>query len=688
MCPEIRFGVYSAGLKRRDRTHPVIVAGIQSVYQRACELDAFDLILVDEAHLIPPEGDGMYRQFLTDAKVVNPNVRLVGLTATPFRLKTGPICTPDGLLNSICYEAGVRELIRDGYLCPLVTKAGRTKIDTSTLHERSGEFVADETEDLMDHDDLVEAACAEIMEHTANRQACLIFASGIRHGQHTVRVLTEKHGVECGFVYGDTPSDVREALLDRFRTGELKYLCNVNVLTTGFDATNIDCVVLLRPTLSPGLYYQMVGRGFRLHPGKLNCLVLDFGGNVLRHGPVDQIRVPDAKRPGGGPAPAKECPDCHALIAIGYARCPQCGYEFPPRERHKHEAKASDAAVLASQITTTRYVVQDVRYGVHIKRGAAEDEPRSMRVTYKVGWHQYKSEWICFEHEGYARDKAIAWWRSRSPDPVPLTAQEAVDLANCGALRRPVPSMFVASQVNPTSVSWATKSESYPRPFQPARKPAAIRPRFLSEEAAMDLAFKLRKAALVCAELGYPVFPCVPGDKIPLTQHGFKDATTDPDQIERWWDQHPLANIGIATTGLLVVDVDGSSNPWLADKPERLADLACGPVALTANGGRHCVFRQPAGKNWRCTENRLAPKVDTRADGGYIVAPPSVVDGKAYKWALGSDLDCVRESLPEPPAWLVEELDRLGTPTSAQVAVVRRSRTKSRRASGTRRWRD
>lgn len=433
VCPEIEFGIYSAGLKRRDTRNPVIIAGIQSVYKRACELDAFDLVLVDEAHLIPLEGEGMYRQFLADAKVVNPELRIVGFTATPFRLKTGPICTPEGVLNHICYEVGVRELIRDGFLCPLVSKAGKAKADTTTLHVRGGEFVADEVEALMDQESLVRSACAEIDEHTTSRNACLIFAAGVKHGEHIVRVLAERHDIECGFVTGETSTKERDTTLDRFRRGELKYLCNVNVLTTGFDAPHIDCVALLRPTLSPGLYYQMVGRGFRLHPSKENCLVLDFGGNVLRHGPVDDIKVTTMRR-GSGQSPAKECPECQAVIAAGYARCPQCGYEFPPPERTKHDAKASEAGVLSGQVTTTKYRVHDVIYSVHTKRGASEDAPKTLRVDYKVGWYQYKSEWICFEHEGYARQKAIAWWRRRSPDPVPDTAQRAVEIIEGGGL--------------------------------------------------------------------------------------------------------------------------------------------------------------------------------------------------------------------------------------------------------------
>jgi len=116
VCPEVEFGIYSAGLNRRETDKLAIVAGIQSVYKRACELDAFDLVIVDECHLIPEGGEGMYRTFLAEAKVVNPHLRVIGLTATPFRLSSGPICTPDGILNHICYEVGVRELIRDGYL--------------------------------------------------------------------------------------------------------------------------------------------------------------------------------------------------------------------------------------------------------------------------------------------------------------------------------------------------------------------------------------------------------------------------------------------------------------------------------------------------------------------------------------------------------------------------------------------
>ncbi|MBI1373334.1 MAG: DEAD/DEAH box helicase [Phycisphaera sp.] len=438
MAPDLwhQIGVYSAGLKSRDTDHPIIVAGIQSVYRRAAELDRFDLILIDEAHMIPPSGDGMYQQFLRDAKVVNPNVRLIGLTATPYRMTTGTICAPapDGLLNHVCYEVGVRQLIVQGYLCPLKTKAGRRKADFESLHLRGGEFIAGEVEALMDDDSLVRSACREIVDHTQDRHSVLIFAAGVQHALHVQRVLGEI-GHDCGFVCGDTLPFERGETLERFKNGELQYLVNVNVLTTGFDAPNIDCVAMLRPTNSPGLYYQMVGRGFRLHPSKENCLVLDFGGNILRHGPVDALQVKDPGS-GNGEAPAKECPQCNALIHAAYAVCPECGHEFPPPKREQHDRQASTAGIISGEVTETEHEVQDIFYSAHVKRDAPEGHPRTLRIDYRVGFNDHRSEWVCVEHPlgSYARQKAEVWWHARSNDPCPTDADEAVELAEAGAL--------------------------------------------------------------------------------------------------------------------------------------------------------------------------------------------------------------------------------------------------------------
>jgi len=298
----------------------------------------------------------------------------------------------------------------------------------------------------MDTDELVSAACREIVEMTKDRRAVLIFAASVAHAEHVQTTLERVIGDECGLVTGDTPTAERDHLIARFK-GEriaanlfgdthppLKYLVNVNVLTTGFDAPNVDCIVLLRPTASPGLYYQMVGRGFRLCPDKTDCLVLDYGGNILRHGPVDAIQVAERPGNGGGQAPAKECPECQAVIHAAYSVCPDCGYEFPPPENGKHDARASDEGILTGQVIDTEYDVTDVFYSVHTKRGAGEDVPKTMRITYQVGLNDFQSEWVCPEHDGWARQKFEQWWLRRSNDPLPDTAEQAVGIAEAGGV--------------------------------------------------------------------------------------------------------------------------------------------------------------------------------------------------------------------------------------------------------------
>ena len=189
----------------------------------------------------------------------------------------------------------------------------------------------------------------------------------------------------------------------------------------------------------------------------------------------------------------------------------------------------------------------------------------------------------------------------------------------------------------------------------------------------------LLTAALRYAMMGYSVFPCAPGGKHPITQRGYLDATTDAGQIERWWARHPRANVGITAEGMLVIDIDGGDNTWPGE-PDRAADLAgAGAVALTPRGGRHYLFRRPEGKSWKCSASKLAPGVDVRTDGGYIVAAPSETEYGSYRWGEGLELDDPLGQLPDPPAWLAAALDALGTntlngvgapaPTSAHVAA-------------------
>jgi hypothetical protein len=179
--------------------------------------------------------------------------------------------------------------------------------------------------------------------------------------------------------------------------------------------------------------------------------------------------------------------------------------------------------------------------------------------------------------------------------------------------------------------------------------------------------------ALNYAELNYPVFPCAPGRKHPLTPHGFHDATTVAERIEAWWTQNPNANVAIPTTGLVVIDVDGPANSWLAALGDRGRDLMAGPVASTPGGGRHYIFRAPHNVRIRSRAGHIAPRVDVRAEGGYILVPPSLVGGKPYKFVPGLELEQPRERLPEPPDWLLPQLveDAPSPPTAPRAATGR-----------------
>ena len=679
-------GVYSAGLNRRDMEHSAIIAGIQSVYTKAFEFDPFDLIVVDEAHLIPADGEGMYRKFLADAKLVNPGVRLVGLTATPYRLKSGSICEPDNLLNHVCFEVGVRDLIQQGYLSKLVSRCSRKRIETEGVKIEGGEYVAKQLEKKAEG--ILPAAVAEAVVECEKRKSVLVFTAGVENGRKVASLL-EDHGESVAEVYGETMDGLRESAIEDFKAGRVKWLVNVNVLTTGFNATNIDAVVCLRPTMSLGLWYQMVGRGFRLHPGKenciaegqrvltdhglipiervtiemkvwdgeefvvhdgvvfqgfqevityagltatpdhrvwtkegwktigecafeqaaiaitgdgwsvvredegrfrrgssprlkeqgilvggmhwmrralaaglrqfkarisrlpemrqsaigsqvacakgcccettmhksercsiprlwrsrhlfqfcfthsnggldsrepwitsghgvgshrqqrpllarqpeirdgeraktkheksrqktkvydilnagprrrftvegllvSNCLVLDFGQNLQRHGPIDLIE-PTKKLGKPGVAPHQTCPECRTEIYASYDRCPECDFLIrEAKEKKQIDQTPAVGTIVSNELQT--YQVKRTEYSLYMRKTWKEGEPRTMRVSYEIGWNNYIHEWVCFEHFGYAGDRARDWWALRSPDPFPKDSEHAVQAAQNGAV--------------------------------------------------------------------------------------------------------------------------------------------------------------------------------------------------------------------------------------------------------------
>ena len=290
-------GIYSAGIGQRDTWSQIIFCGIASVYRRAHEFGEIDLLIVDEAHLIPNNSSTMYRQFIQQLQAANPAIKIVGLTATPFRLDSGRLDSgEEALFDGVAYSVSVRALIDDGYLAPLVSKGMDTVIDLTDVKKRGGEYVTGDLQRACDKTAITEAAITEIEAYGQDRKGWLIFCTGVEHAQHVAQSI-EYRGYSAKTITAYTPKAERDEIVADYKAGKIRALASVGVLTTGFNAKHVDLIAFLRPTLSTGLYIQMSGRGMRTFPGKTNCLVLDFAGNVRRHGPVDD---PEIKEPGKG----------------------------------------------------------------------------------------------------------------------------------------------------------------------------------------------------------------------------------------------------------------------------------------------------------------------------------------------------------------------------------------------------
>jgi DNA repair protein RadD len=444
LIPGVDVGIYSAGLKSREIHNTVVVAGIQSVFRKAEDLGRRHLILVDECHLCSDLEESMYSTFLNAMKQQE-GLRIVGLSATPFRTGTGPICGPDRIFQRIVFEAKTAQLIAEGFLCPITNKVAEAEVNTDKVGLRGGEFVESEMQAAFDVDEKVQAACAEIIEKTQGRHSVLVFASGVHHAEQIAELLPES-----AVVTGETLPIERAETLRRFVAGELRFLVNVDVLTTGFNAKCVDAIAILRATMSPGLFCQMVGRGLRLHEGKTSCLLLDFGQNISRHGSIDDENFGRSEGKGRAGVAAengrgKRCPSCELDVSPATVVCPECNFIFPRDRELKHDITADETSQLTGAIPPEEWEVKDVVVRVHTKRDD-EHAPQTVRVDYVCGKTGVAGnlttilipEWTCPGHQGFARLKFLAWWDARSICDPPDNATDAVALINMGVCRRPV----------------------------------------------------------------------------------------------------------------------------------------------------------------------------------------------------------------------------------------------------------
>lgn len=386
--------------------------------------------LVHNCHLIGETEAGKYRQFIAALMKYNPAMRVVGWTGTDFR-GNGIFLTQqdEPIFHGVASRVTMRELLDRGFLAPLVSGGATRKIDSSGVSLSGGDFVVHEIAARADQQAIIEAAIDEALTLAADRQRWLVYCVTIEHAEH-VRDEFARRGVACALVHGKTPKVERDQAIEGLKSGRLRVLVNVAVLTTGVDIPTVDCIMLLRPMRSPVLYVQIMGRGMRTAPGKTDCMVLDYTDTVAVLGPVDQIKGRGKKpKAEDARAPIKYCQLCGSINPASATMCSSCGIEFAKPDLVSHRSQASGAEVMSKPADWAQ--VADIRYAAHHKAGS----PPTLRVDYYSGLRREASEWVCLEHPGYARKKAEQWWSQRAYSDAPLSVDEA--LSEAGALKRP-----------------------------------------------------------------------------------------------------------------------------------------------------------------------------------------------------------------------------------------------------------
>lgn len=404
---EAPVGIYSAGLKKRESQQNIIFCGIQSVAKKAELFGSVDLVVIDEAHLVSHNANSQYRNFIAKLKESNAYLKVVGLTATPFRSNFG-LLTDAGIFTDIAFDITQKDefvkLINQGYLSALVPFATNHKIDVSNVKITNGEYNQKELAKAVKVGDITEKILNDAIEIAKNRNKWLIFSCGIEHGKDICNALNEK-GILTTCVFGDLSNAERDKNIQDFKAGKYKAIVNYGVLTTGFDCPEIDCIIMMRPTLSPVLWVQMLGRGTRPSANKENCLVLDYAGNTGRLGAINDPKIPNKsktknKKQKQGEATLKTCPMCNATNIAQNMYCWKCNYFF---KGEKLNSVSSDLALIEK--TSLQFVkISKINISIYQKKG----KPKCLKVDYYCGVNKV-TEFLCPLHGGYATDMFFKW---------------------------------------------------------------------------------------------------------------------------------------------------------------------------------------------------------------------------------------------------------------------------------------
>jgi len=449
--PEVPYGIMSASLRRFDDA-PVLVASRDTIAseKRLKSLAGIYLTVIDEAHHVGPDGNTRYRKVLNSLLDKAADTRVLGVTATPYRMGQGYIYGDEDhhYFSKVAYEIKLPKLVQQNYLSRLsafaVSKDAVINAREVKVKFKGGDYSEGELEKVALDDRLV----LEIIEdwiskaYTKGRTASVFFCVSVLHAIKMAKTLKDL-GVAAACVTGATPNDEREAILRRFNDGEIHALCNVGVLTEGWDAPRTDCIALLRPTKSLGLYVQMCGRGMRPFPGKENCLMLDYGENMIRHGCIDEAVPADE----GFQHRIRICPECDAINAYVAKVCCECENVLKRHVSSSYTPLYKEPSVASKNKAGKGYILSDEKDGsvrepskesisnVYARIHTSKQQNTYCQLVLETGdSFAHRMLPLMFEHPRMKYVTRNRWRRMTGQNP-PSSSDEAVARVNQGALK-------------------------------------------------------------------------------------------------------------------------------------------------------------------------------------------------------------------------------------------------------------
>ncbi|WLJ71058.1 DNA helicase [Sphingomonas phage Kimi] len=469
--PTAPLGVFSAGLRSRDFIQPIIYGGVKSMVGKLDDngrsvLGHRDLLLIDEAHLVSPSVDTQYVQLIMELLAINPWLKVIGYTATNYRLGLGHL-TNGPIFSHTCYDLtgidGFARLLADGFLSPIFPQKTGVELDVSGVGMNGGEFIAGQLAAAVDKYEDTLACLKDFVQHGYNRRSWLLFAASIEHAEHIGEMLNGYFGVPTGVVHSKMKDGERDRVIKEFKRGNLRAIVNKDILTTGFDYPPIDYIGMLRPTMSTGLWVQMLGRATRPWLGgwldigdgekiyipwvKQDAIVRDYAGNTRRLGPINDPVIPKPKGKGApGDAPVRICHECGTYVHASKRECPVCGAEFdfsPDLTKN-----ASTDELIRSNLPQVEYFnVVHVVYDKHVSRAMKnkypDHDPSVLPFQIKIAYYcegmrtfyEYKTVEDTGDGNNFARKRGRDWFRQRYPGEPPETNAEVLVVVS--QLRKP-----------------------------------------------------------------------------------------------------------------------------------------------------------------------------------------------------------------------------------------------------------